>query len=61
MSKVCEVCGKGKMAGYKVSHSNKKSNKKWDANLQTTTMVVDGKEKKVKACTKCIKTSKKTK
>lgn len=61
MSRVCEVCGKGKMAGKKVSHSNKKANKKWDVNIQTATIPVEGKEKKVKACTKCIKTSKKTK
>ena len=30
---VCEVCGRGKMAGNKVSHSNRKSNKKYDVNL----------------------------
>jgi large subunit ribosomal protein L28 len=59
MSKVCEVCGKGKMAGHKVSHSNRKANKVWDANLQSTTLVVDGKETRVRACTKCIKKSKK--
>ncbi len=59
MSKVCEICGKSKMAGCNVSHSNRKSNKQYQANLQTTTMVVDGKEKKVTACTKCIKTAKK--
>lgn len=61
MGKICEVCGKGKMAGNKVSHSNKKSNKKWDVNLQSTTITIDDKEKKVKACTKCMKTAKKAK
>ena len=59
MSKVCEICGKSKMAGCNVSHSNRKSNKQYQANLQTATLVVDGKEKKVTACTKCIKTAKK--
>jgi large subunit ribosomal protein L28 len=59
MSKVCEVCGKGKMTGHNVSHSNRKSSRTWDVNLQETTMTVDGKEKKVRACTKCIKTFKK--
>ena len=59
MSKVCEVCGKGKMAGNTVSHSNRKAPRKYDANLQTTEITVDGKPKKVKACTKCIKTAKK--
>ncbi|MBQ9786451.1 MAG: 50S ribosomal protein L28 [Clostridia bacterium] len=55
MSKVCEICGKSKMAGCNVSHSNRKSNKQYQANLQTTT--IDG--EKVTACTKCIKTAKK--
>lgn len=56
MSRVCEICGKGKMKGHTVSHSNRKANRQYEANLQTVTMTVDGKEKKVKACTKCIKT-----
>lgn len=59
MSKVCEICGKSKMAGCNVSHSNRKSNKQYQANLQTTTLVIDGKEQKVTACTKCIKTARK--
>ncbi len=59
MSRVCELCGKGKMAGHNVSHSNRKSNRTYEVNLQKTTVVVDGKEKTVKACTKCIKTAKK--
>lgn len=56
MSKVCEICGKGKMHGHKVSHSNRKSNRQYEANLQTVTLTVDGQQKQVKACTKCIKT-----
>ena len=59
MSRVCEVCGKGKMSGHNVSHSNRKSNRTYEVNLQKTTMVVDGEEKTVRACTKCIKTAKK--
>lgn len=59
MSKVCEICGRGKMSGKAVSHSNRKSNRTWDINLQKTTVEVDGHEKTVKACAKCIKTQKK--
>ncbi len=55
MSRVCEVCGKGKMDGNTVSHSNRKAPRKYNVNLQSTE--IDG--KKVKACTKCIKTAKK--
>ncbi len=59
MSRVCEICGKGAMTGNKVSHSNRKASKTWQVNLQETTMEIDGKVKKVTACTKCIKTNKK--
>ena len=34
MSKVCAICGKGKMSGNKVSHSNRKTPKTYSANLQ---------------------------
>jgi len=34
MSKVCSVCGKGKLSGNLVSHSNRKTPKSYDANLQ---------------------------
>lgn len=59
MSKVCEICGRGKMAGKTVSHSNRKANRTYELNLQKATIEVDGQEKVVRACTKCIKTSKK--
>lgn len=60
MSKVCQICGRGKMAGNKVSHAENKSNRTFEVNLQETTIVVDGKPTKVKACTKCIKTARKS-
>ena len=59
MSRVCDICGKGQMDGNTVSHANNKANRKYKVNLQDTTIVVDGKETKVKACTKCIKTARK--
>ena len=59
MSKVCEICGRGKMAGKNVSFSNKKSNRTYELNLQKTIVEVGGQEKTVKACTKCIRTAKK--
>lgn len=59
MSRVCEICGRGKMAGKNVSHSNRKSNRTYEINLQKTVMEIDGKETSVRACAKCIKTAKK--
>lgn len=50
MSKVCELCGKGKLDGKKVSHSNHKTNKKSNPNL----VKLNGKN----VCTKCYKKAK---
>ena len=58
MSRVCEICGKGSMDGKTVSHANNKAPRKYNANLQT---IKTDEGKKVKACTKCIKTSRKAK
>ncbi|MBQ8845008.1 MAG: 50S ribosomal protein L28 [Clostridia bacterium] len=55
MSRVCEICGKGKMDGKTVSHANNKAPRKYEVNLQET--IIDG--KRVRACTKCIKNAKK--
>ncbi|MDR1917463.1 MAG: 50S ribosomal protein L28 [Christensenellaceae bacterium] len=57
MSRVCELCGKGKMAGNTVSHSNKKAPTKYVPNLQKETIVFDdGAKMTMKICTKCKKT-----
>ncbi len=34
MAQVCEICGKGKMFGKKVSHSHRHSAKSWAPNLR---------------------------
>lgn len=57
MSRVCELCGKGKMAGNTVSHSNKKAPTKYVPNLQKETIECDdGTKITVKICAKCKKT-----
>ena len=34
MSRVCTVCGKGRMSGNQVSHSNRKTRRSWAPNVQ---------------------------
>jgi len=58
MSRVCSICGKGKMSGYQVSHSNKKANKVWGPNVQKVKLEIDGTPKTEYVCTKCLKTVK---
>ena len=61
MSKVCAVCGKGKMNGNLVSHSNSKTKRTYNANVRKVDIEIDGKTSKEYVCTRCLKTSKKSK
>ena len=45
----CACCGKGVTFGIKVSHSHRRSNRTWNPNV-----------KRVKACTRCLRSGKVT-
>jgi len=55
MSKVCEVCEKGTVAGHSISHAHNVSNRTWKANLQRVRAVVDGNTKRIWVCTRCLR------
>lgn len=55
MSRVCEICGKAPQNGNIVSHANNKTKKLWQPNLQTVRHQVEGRVKRIRVCTKCIK------
>ena len=55
----CEVCGKGPQFGNNVSHSMRHTKRRWNINVQRTRLVVDGAERRVYVCAKCIKTMQK--
>lgn len=55
MSKVCEICGKRPVVGYNVSHAHNKTKRRWYPNLQTVRIKVGGQTKRMKACTRCIR------
>ncbi len=57
MSRVCEVCGRGSQSGNTVSHSETKTRRKFQINLQSKK--ING--AKTKICTRCIKTTNKEK
>jgi large subunit ribosomal protein L28 len=59
VSSRCELCGKGAAYGHNVSHSNRKTNRRWLPNVQRTLVVVNGCPKRIYACTRCIRTLRK--
>ena len=55
MGKFCEVCEKGAMSGHKVSHSNRKSNRKWAPNVQNVRVLVGATPMRLNVCTRCLR------
>ncbi len=58
MSNKCEICGKGSQSGHIVSHSNRKANKTSRPNVQKINAVVDGSPRRMKICTRCLRSGK---
>ena len=54
----CEVCGKGVTFGIAVSHSHRRTNRAWKANVKSVNAVVNGARKKVNVCTRCLRSGK---
>jgi large subunit ribosomal protein L28 len=61
MARICEICGKGPRTGNNVSHANNKTKRRWLPNLQRVRAVVDGKPKRIRVCTSCIRSNRVTK
>ncbi len=58
MARACDICGKGPVFGHNVSHANNKTNRRWIPNLQRVRAVVDGTSRRIRVCTRCIRSGK---
>lgn len=56
----CQVCNKGVSFGLKVSHSNRKSNRAWKPNVKKVKVFVNGANKSMNVCTRCLRSNKVT-
>lgn len=58
---VCDVCGKGPGFGMSVSHSHRRTHRRWNPNIQTVrTRINGGNLKRLNVCTSCLKAGKVT-
>jgi len=55
---VCDVCGKGPGFDNNVSHSHRRTRRRWNPNIQRVRTMVGGTPKRVYVCTSCIKAGK---
>ncbi|MBS1848591.1 MAG: 50S ribosomal protein L28 [Actinobacteria bacterium] len=58
MASVCEVCGKHPSFGMSISHSHRRTKRRWNPNIQRVRAVVGGSTKRINVCTRCIKAGK---
>ena len=58
MASVCDICGRRPGFGMKVSHSHRRSNRRWNPNVQRVRALVNGVPRRVNVCTKCLKAGK---
>lgn len=62
MGKECEFCGKKPQVGHHVSHSNIKTKRRFNPNLQNVRhQDADGSVRSIRVCTRCIRSGKVTK
>jgi large subunit ribosomal protein L28 len=55
---VCDICGKRPGFGHNVPWSKKKTNRRWNPNIQRVHAVVAGTPKRLNVCASCIKAGK---
>ncbi len=60
MAAKCDVCGKGPGFGHNISHSHRRTKRRWNPNVQTVRTVENGTPKKLTVCTSCLKAGKVT-
>jgi large subunit ribosomal protein L28 len=60
VSSVCEICGKGPGFGNNVSHSHRRTPRRWNPNIQIMRTRTGGTSRRVRVCTSCIKAGKLT-
>ena len=61
MARRCEICGKGPAVGRNVSHAHNVTRRWFQANIQSVRALVNGSVKRIKVCTRCIRSDKVTK
>lgn len=61
MASVCDVCGKGPGFGMSVSHSHRRTRRRFNPNIQSVRAVVGrGTRRRLSVCTSCLKAGKVT-
>ncbi len=58
MASTCDVCAKSPSFGNSISHSHRRTSRRWNPNIQTVRAMVGGTKKRLNVCTSCLKAGK---
>jgi large subunit ribosomal protein L28 len=58
MAQRCEICGKGPRSGNRVSHAHNVTHRRFHPNLQRVRALIEGVQKRVRVCTRCLRSGK---
>ena len=61
MAMRCDICGKGPVMGRRVSHAHNVTPRRFEPNLQTVRALVNGAARRIRVCTRCLRSGKVTK
>lgn len=51
----CELCQKKSASGHNVSHANNKTKRMFNPNIQAVRAIVDGAHRRIRVCTRCLR------
>jgi len=57
MARRCEICGKGPKFGRNISHAHNVTPRRFNPNLQTVRAAVNGGTKRLRVCTRCLRSN----
>ena len=58
MAKHCEICGKTPVVGRTLSHAHNVRARRFEPNLQSVRANVNGGTRRMRVCTRCIRSNK---
>ncbi len=58
MAQRCDICGKGPRYGHTISHAHNLTNRRWNPNLQRMRVQTPGGAKRLRICTRCLRSGK---
>jgi large subunit ribosomal protein L28 len=58
MAQRCELCGKGPQFGNRISHAHNVTHRRFNPNLQRVRALLEGVQRKIRVCTRCLRSGK---